>query len=64
MTRNLKGRDMLIEGLSSSCRDRKRKWFFLDVESYGLTLQRHYNMGLDLNQFSFRSQVENPCINI
>lgn len=44
VTRYLKGHDMLIEGLPTSCGDWKRKWFFLNEGSCGSTLRRHFNM--------------------
>lgn len=44
VTRHPKVRDMLIDGLPTSCGNWRRKWFFLNVESCGPTLRRHFNM--------------------
>lgn len=42
VTRHAKGLDMLIEGLSSSCGDWLKKWFYLDITSCIPRLQRNF----------------------
>lgn len=44
VTRHAKDRDKLIEGLPTSCGDRRKKWFFFDVATCGSGLRRHFNM--------------------